>query len=225
MTLAEIKEDIDKVLAFRNQEELPVSCEDFYYFEVLTNLFGNDGGYFREDDTLIFDLTIIGEGKIKTPFAELPYAYKTSIYEAIRDYIQDVETETGIKVSPQPKFIYDADKSNLEKRIFIWKINFDSTENKEQIFTTKELKEQKEDRDKVDERMDEKVEELKNDAEQIAIEQEKTKQKGIELEIEKEKTKQKDAELEMAKIRKQQDAMAMLQAGVIDLETFKRLIA
>ena len=210
VTLEDIKKDIDKVLAFKGETSPPTSVIlPMPYYDAVTRLYNDDGGFFQEDDTLIFDLTSIGEGKVKTPYAELPYTYKTDIYERIQNYIADVESE-GIKISPPPEFVYDADSSNEEKRVFVWKINFDNVEEKEQILTGEQIKEQKEDKEKNEETIKEKVEEVKSDAESIAIEQEKTKQKSLELEIAKEKTKQ--------------DAMALLQAGAIDLPTFLKII-
>jgi hypothetical protein len=213
ISLNEIKADIDKVLAFRNSSTPPTSVIlPMPYYDVVTRLYNNDGGFFREDDTLIFDLSAIGEGKVKTPYGELAYAYKTDIYERVRDYISDVEA-TGIKVSPPPEFVYDADKSKEEKRIFVWNINFDNVTDKEELFTGEEIKEQQDEIERNEEVIAEKVDEVIADsvnADILAIEKEKTKQKEVELDIVKEKTKQ--------------DAMALLQAGKIDLETFLKII-
>ena len=211
--LAEIKEDIDKVLAFKESKSIPSSVIlPMPYYEVVTRLYNNDGGYFNEDDTLVFDLSVIGEGKVKTPYAELPFSYKTDIYERIREYISDVEA-SGVKVSPPPEFVYDADKSNEDKRVFVWKINFDNVSEKEQIFTGEEIKEQSDDKERNEEVITEKIDEIVekgSSADVLAIEKERTKQKEVELDIAKEKTKQ--------------DAMALLQAGKIDLETFLKII-
>jgi hypothetical protein len=213
ISLNDIKADIDKVLAFRNSSTPPSSVIlPMPYYEVVTRLYNNDGGFFREDDTLIFDLSTIGEGKVKTPYGELAYTYKTDIYERVREYISDVEA-TGIKVSPPPEFVYDADKSKEEKRIFVWNINFDNVTDKEELFTSEEIKEQKDEKERNEEVISEKVDEVIADsvnADVLAIEKEKTKQKEVELDIVKEKTKQ--------------DAMALLQAGKIDLDTFLKII-
>ena len=221
VSLSDIKSDIDKVLAFRNESSPPSSVVvPMPYYEVVTRLYNNDGGFFRDDDTLIFDLSIIGEGKVRTPYNELPYAYKTDLYERIREYMGDVELQTGVKVSPPPEFVYDADKSKEDKRVFVWNINFDNVSDKEQIFTGEELKEQSDDKERNEEVIEEKIDELTQkdtSADVLLIEKERTRQKEIELEITKEKTKQ---DIEKTK----QDAMALLQSGKIDLETFLKII-
>jgi hypothetical protein len=213
ISIEDIKKDIDKVLAFKGETSPPTSVVlPMPYYDVVTRLYNNDGGFFQDDDTLIFDLSTIGEGKVKTPYAELPYAYKTDIYERVRDYISDVEA-TGIKVSPPPEFVYDADKSKEDKRIFVWNINFDNVSDKEELFTSEEIKEQSDEKERNEEVVIEKIEEITKggaDADILLIEKEKTKQKEVELEITKEKTKQ--------------DAMALLQAGKIDLDTFLKII-
>ena len=212
VSLEDIKKDIDKVLAFKGETSPPTSVVlPMPYYDVVTRLFNNDGGFFADDDTLIFDLSTIGEGKVKTPYAELPYAYKTDIYERIQNYIADVEA-SGVKVSPPPEFVYDADKSKEEKRIFVWNINFDNVEDKEEMFTGEELKGQSEEKERNEEVISEKVEEIKETG------------VNAELDIEKERTKQKEVELEITKEKTKQDAMALLQAGKIDLETFLKII-
>ena len=212
ISLNDIKADIDKVLAFRNSSTPPSSVIlPMPYYDVVTRLYNNDGGFFREDDTLIFDLSTIGEGKVKTPYGELAYAYKTDIYERVREYIFDVEA-SGVKVSPPPEFVYDADKSNEDKRIFVWNINFDNVDDKEQIFTGDELKGQSDEKERNEEVISEKVDEV---IEKVV---------SADLDIEKERTKQREVELVIAKEKTKQDAMALLQSGKIDLETFLKII-
>lgn len=213
ISLEDIKKDIDKVLAFKGETSPPTSVVlPMPYYDVVTRLFNNDGGFFADDDTLIFDLSTIGEGKVKTPYAELPYAYKTDIYERIQNYIADVEA-SGVKVSPPPEFVYDADKSKEEKRIFVWNINFDNVSDKEELFTSEEIKEQSDEKERNEEVIAEKVDEI---TEKVV---------SADLEIEKERTKQKEVELSIVKEKTKQDAMALLQAGKIDLETFIKIIS
>ena len=226
ITLEQIKSDIDKVLAFKDKTSPPdTTTQPFPYFELIIRLYDNDGGYFREDDTLIFDLTAIGEGKVKTPYAELPYSYKTDIYERIRGYVEDVESATGKKFSPQPEFVYDADKSNLEKRLFVWKLSLDAVEGKEEQQTTKEIKEGKEEKErnleynkeKAKEEIQEIKEDIKDDSNALAIEKEKTKQKEIERDIEEKKLRQKIVDRQLR-------AMDLLEKGLITQEQFAQMI-
>jgi hypothetical protein len=227
VTLEEIKTDIDKVLAFKDKSSPPDTATlPFTYFEVVSRLYDNDGGYFREDDTLIFDLTAIGEGKVKTPYAELPYAYKTDIYERVRGYVLDVKDE-GITFSDnQLEFVYDADKSNEEKRIFVWKLSLDAVQDKEQQQTTKEIKEGKEEKErnieynkeKAAEEIQEIKEGIKEDSNALAIEQEKTKQKEIEKGIEEQKTRQKELD-------RQIKLMDLLEKGLITAEQFAQMMS
>ena len=81
------------------------------------------------------------------------------------------------------------------------------------MFTGDEIKEQSDDKERNEEVITEKIDEIVekgSSADVLAIEKERTKQKEVELDIAKEKTKQ--------------DAMALLQAGKIDLETFLKII-
>ena len=197
----------------------------FPYFELIIRLYGNDGGYFREDDTLIFDLTAIGEGKVKTPYAELPYAYKTEIYERIRGWIVDVKDEGVLESDNQLQFVYNADKSDVEKRLFVWKLSLDAVDNKEKVQTTKEIKEGKEEKErnleynkeKAKEEIQEIKEDIKEDSNALAIEKEKTKQKEIERDIEEKKLRQKIVDRQLR-------AMDLLEKGLITQEQFAQMI-
>ena len=80
------------------------------------------------------------------------------------------------------------------------------------MFTGEELKGQSDEKERNEEVIAEKVEEIKETG------------VNAELDIEKERTKQKEVELEITKEKTKQDAMALLQAGKIDLETFLKII-
>ena len=226
ITLEQIKSDIDKVLAFKDKTSPPETTTlPFPYFELIIRLYDNDGGYFRDDDTLILDLTSIGEGKVKTPYAELPYAYKTDIYERIRGWIVDVTDEGVLESDNQLQFVYNADKSNVEKRLFVWKLSLDAVENKEKVQTSKEIKEGEEEKksnleynkEKAEEEIREIQEDVEGNADLLAIEKERSKQ-------EEQKTKQEEQKTRQIELSRQIKLMDLLEKGLITNEQFAQMI-
>jgi len=194
-----IADTIDERLGYRDAGSMPTDLKDFEWYMVIDKLILTDGGYFLEGDVLTFDLTSIGLGKVRGSYDELEYMYTEQIYTEMREYITDVEAQTGMKMSPQPSFVLDEKQSDVAKRLFVWKLDFGRVEGKEEFEETPEG--QKPPKEKKAAEKKEKKESAVT--EQVLLEREKTAQL-------KEKTKQ--------------DAMALLKEGKIDLDTFKLLI-
>ncbi len=202
-----IADTIDEKLAYRDAGSMPTDFEDFEWYMVVDKLILTDGGYFLEDDILTFDMTDIGLGKVRGSYAELDYMYTEQIYTDMREYISDVEAQTGMRMSPQPSFVFDEKQSDVANRLFTWKLDFGRVESREHFEGIP--KEEKPPKEKKSKERAEKKEEGVTEA--VLIEREKTAQM-------KEKTKQ-DA------LKIKQDALDALRAGLIDLDTFKMLIS
>lgn len=204
-TPQEIAKAIDKRLAYLGKDAMPTLLKDFEWFQVVAILVFNDGGFFKPADRLVFDLTSIGLGKRRTEFSDLADFYKEELYVEIREWMMDVEVETGIKMSPPPTFVLDEDASDMQKRIYVWKLDFGEVEGAEEVVDTEGAKEKG-------------VEEVVVE-EKEAPSEEKGKEKGVSEKVllEREKTAQ-------MREKTKQEAMALLKEGKIDLETFKMLI-
>jgi hypothetical protein len=203
ITPKSIADTIDEKLGYKDAKAMPTDFEDFEWYMVIDKLILTDGGYFLEDDILTFDLSDVGLGKVTGSYAELDYMYTEQIYPDMREYISDVEATTGIKMSPQPSFVIDEDRSDFGKRVFVWKLDFGRVEGREQFQDTPEGQKPP------SEKKAAKSKAKESDA--VILEREKTKQLEITERIAKEKTKQ--------------DALAAFKAGEINLETFKLLIS
>jgi hypothetical protein len=194
-----IADTIDERLGYRDAGSMPTDLKDFEWYMVIDRLVLQDGGYFLPEDVLTFDLTPIGLGKVRGSYTELEYMYTEQIYSDMREYISDVEGTTGIKMSPQPSFVLDEKQSDVAKRLFVWKIDFDDVEGKEELPIEGEGE-----KPKAEKKPKEKAAKKESAVtEAVLLEREKTAQL-------REKTKQ--------------DAMELLKAGKIDLDTFKALI-
>ncbi len=199
-----IADTIDEKLGYKDAGSMPTALKDFEWYLLIDTLVLEDGGYFQADDVMIFDLTPIGLGKVRGSYSELEYMYTEQIYADMREYISDVEATTGIKMSPQPSFVLDANQTDEGKRVFTWVIDFDEVEGKEQLPI-----EEKGEKPTKEKKSKDKAEKA-GVSEAVLLEREKTAQ-------EKEKTKQ-------AELKFKQDALDALNAGRIDQDTFKKLL-
>jgi hypothetical protein len=207
----EIAKEIDKRLAYLGKGSMPTLLKDFVWYLIEDILVFNDGGFFKPADRLVFNMTAIGLGKRKTEYSDLSDFYKEELYGEVREWMMDVEGETGIKVSPQPTFVLDEDASDFEKRIYVWKFDMSDVEGKEEMEIVEEAEGEAE----------QAVAEEKKGEDEVEKEKEaKTKGKGVSEKVllEREKTAQ-------LREKTKQDAMALLKEGKIDLETFKLLIS
>jgi hypothetical protein len=198
-----IADTIDERLGYRDAGSMPTDLKDFEWYLVIDKLVLTDGGYFLEDDILTFDLSDVGLGKVTGSYAELDYMYTEQIYPDMREYISDVEATTGIKMSPQPSFVIDEDRTDVAKRVFVWKLDFGRVEGREQFQDTPEGQKPP------SEKKAAKSKAKESDA--VILEREKTKQLEIIERTEKEKTKQK--------------ALDAFSKGEISEETLKLIIS
>jgi len=216
--IKEIQRTIDERLAYyKKQGGMPILLRDFEYYNTLAILYWRDGGYFKQDDVMNFDLRGIGEGIVRCTFNELPDVFSEDIRDRIKEWVSDVVDETGIEPSPPPTFVFDEELSDYEKREFTWVLDIDyegempsRDDDDESAEDTpprtggtgtgerKRGKGAKKESKGKDEGKDESV------PESVLIEREKTIQA-------REKTKQ--------------EAMELLRSGKIDLDTFKLLIS
>ena len=126
LTLNEITREVDRILGFKDMDNLPVEMYDFDWFNLDYEITRNNGLFFKDDDTMMFDLSEISLGVIKTPFTKLSYVWNSQMYPSIRSYLSDMG---GIvrENSIIPKFYYVKEKSNSRKRVWYWKLVIDST--------------------------------------------------------------------------------------------------
>jgi len=117
----EIRSIIESKLAFVNVKSVPELLKQFDWFRVVDVLVEGSGSFFKDQDLIVFNLSEIGLGSLKTPFFNTEDYYLDEIYPTIQQYADEVEDLTGRKLnSPPPQFIYDESKSDIEKRIFTW---------------------------------------------------------------------------------------------------------
>ena len=206
-TPKEIAKEIDKRLAYLGKGSMPTFLKDFVWYMIEDVLVFNDGGFFKPSDRLIFNMTAIGLGKRKTEYSDLSDFYKEELYGEVREWMMDVEGETGIKISPQPTFVLDEDASDFEKRIYVWKFDLSDVDEKDELEIVKEPEEAV-------------VEEKKGEGEVEKEKEVKAGEKGVSEKVllEREKTAQ-------LREKTKQEAMALLKEGKIDLDTFKMLIS
>lgn len=117
----EIRSIIESKLAFANVKSVPELLKQFDWFRVVDVLVEGSGSFFKDQDLIVFNLSEIGFGSLRTPFFNLEDYYLEEIYPTIQQYADEFEDLTGRKLnSPPPQFIYDASKSDIDKRIFTW---------------------------------------------------------------------------------------------------------
>jgi hypothetical protein len=144
----EIRSIIESKLAFANLKSVPEALEQLDWFRVVSTLVEDSGSFFKDQDLIVFNLSEIGFGSLRTPFFNLEDYYIEEIYPTIQQYADEIEDLTGRNFnSPPPQLIYDASKSDIDKRIFTWVFNMpDSTrksvstkENIEEVPTVSEV--------------------------------------------------------------------------------------
>jgi hypothetical protein len=204
---SDIAKTIDEKLAYRGRTKMPVFLQDFYWFDVIVRLWSNDGGFFSDEDILVFDISSVGLGKRQTPFFSLVEIYQDEIYTELTEFFEEVENQTGKKLnqSPIPRWIYDEEQSDEANRKFVWKIAFDDEEQPTGQETDELDINQKD--------IDNALKKAKS-----VTEDEGLSKKDIELNIEKEKTSQE-------KEKTKQQAMSLLEKGLISYEDFQKLIS
>lgn len=217
LSIQEIQRTIDEKLAYYGKQNvLPIGLRDFVFFDALAILYWADGGFFKEDDILNFDMSSIGEGIVRCTFNELPDEFNEGIKDVVKEWVADVLDATGIEPSPLPTFVFDEDLSDFDKREFTWVLDIDY----QAELPTKEEREEG-----VDDGRAETTGAKETKAKGKAKGKAKPKaRKEVEPEvlpesvlIEREKTLQ-------AKEKSKQEAMELLRTGAIDLEAFKMLI-
>lgn len=123
------KEEVEGVLkerlSQRGRLQLPTQFKEFNWFDT-PSLFNMDGGYFKNDDILRFDLSLIRKGILEIEYSELNDVYREQIYIFITEVVDEYEQEFGEMPSPIPQFEYNEEFTDLENRIFQW--NFKSSE-------------------------------------------------------------------------------------------------
>jgi hypothetical protein len=208
----EIAATIEQRLAFRDSDSFPlVLRQNIEWFSLLDILVGNDGGYFKPDDVLLFNCSIFELITYESYYREIEDVYTESIYSDIKDFV-DENKEFD---SPIARFVFNEAESDIENRIFYWDLTWSEFEEgeDEEDFTTKDTgtTSTEEETETEEETTTKKGKGKKKDkdADSVAIEKEKTKQKELDLKIEKEKN--------LGKL------LDMFNQGQIDAETFKRL--
>lgn len=128
LTQQEIRSVIESKLAFANVKSVPELLKQFDWFRVVDVLVEGSGSFFKDQDLIVFNLSEIGFGSLRTPFFNLEDYYLEEIYPTIQQYADEFEDLTGQKLnSPPPQFIYDASKSDIEKRMFTWIFSMSDT--------------------------------------------------------------------------------------------------
>ena len=218
ISIQDIQRTIDERLAYYGKDDtMPILLRDFEYFNTLAILYWRDGGFFKQDDILNFDLRGIGEGIVRCTFNELPEAFGEEIKDVVKEWVTDVIDATGFEPSPPPTFVFDEEMSDYGKREFTWVLDIDY---EGELPSKEEREEEEEDGTSGKSRAGTGKSKSKK-GEKGAKKESKTESEGETPEsvlIEREKTLQ-------AKEKTKQEAMELLRSGKIDLDTFKLLIS
>lgn len=212
----EIASTIESRLAFRDSDTFPlVLRQKIEWFSILDILVGNDGGYFKPDDVLMFNCSIFDLSTYESYYREIEDVYTEQIYSDIKEFI-DENKEFD---SPVPLFVFNEAESDVENRIYYWDLTWSEFEGDfgdEDIPTAPDgdipptIEDTTEPgEEKGTKKGKGKKKEKDSDSVAVAVEKEKTKQKELDLKIEKEKN--------LGKL------LDMLDKGLIDSDTFKAL--
>ena len=116
--LSEILVEIDSILSNKDSNSVPPNTLSFPWYEIENQIFRGDGLFFRADDTIILDLSLVDMGIFETAFAELPVIFR-EVYPTFRRRTYEIEAQ-GFAASPMPEFLYNEEASNIEERKFEW---------------------------------------------------------------------------------------------------------
>ena len=181
----EVEKALKERLSQRGRKELPTQFKEFNWFDT-PSLFNMDGGYFKNDDILRFDLSLIRKGILEIEYSELNDVYREQIYIFITEVVDEYEQEFGEMPSPIPQFSYNEEFTDLENRIYQWDFISDKIgdfEGTSASFTPKGKEEKKEpskkgkgepkEKEKVESSMELEVRQLeaKNKAKELLIEE------------------------------------------------------
>jgi hypothetical protein len=212
----EIAATIERRLAFRDSDTVPLILrQKIDWFALLDILVGNDGGYFKPDDVLLFNCSIFELITYESYYSEIDDVYTENIYSDVKDFV-DENKEFD---SPVAAFVFNEAESDIENRIFYWDLTWSEYESGK-------------DEDEDEDESEDEDEGVGTTTTETEPEEEKDTKKGKGkkkdedsdlLAIEKEKTKRKQIQLDIKKQNNLTRLMDMLQQGLIDAETFKRL--
>ena len=249
LTADQIVKTINEKLAFRNSVKMPTPLKEFPYFDLLPRLQGNDGLFFRSEDTIILDFSGLNDTMKEldlTPFKlyevkykDLDDLYVEEIYPKMKEFTDAFYSEFGYEPSPPPEFVFNESESDYDNRLFVYEIDVSEvtgTEGgKEEGKKKKPKKTDEEDVDVYDIDFDEEEggkKERKGGKKDILEggegkgvgESENVRLKELELKIKEEERKIKEKETEGKKAENVKLAMELLRDGIIDKDEFKKIV-
>lgn len=121
---SELAKNIDTILGFKDENDVPLDLQTFNWFDVETFLREQDGLFFKQGDKITLDLAEFG-GEVVFNIEKLGNVYRDSIYPRIRQGIDEYEQQFGQRPSPPPYFEFDEDASDTKKRKFVWRLELD----------------------------------------------------------------------------------------------------
>jgi hypothetical protein len=248
LSAEQISKTIDEKLVYKDKNRVPKVLKSFPYYDILSQLQGNDGLFFKSDDILVFDLSVLEESaksfgilgfkRYEVLYSELEDFYTDELYPMMKEFFSEFNSEFGFEPSPPPEFVMSDDETDIENRTFVYYLDLSEVEGIDGN-DTRPKKEAKKGGEK-----DVKVEDIDFDDDEGDL----GGQKGVKKEVleggeggskgESEKVRLKeleirDKELEL-KIKEEERktkesetkklAMELLRDGIIDKDEFKKLV-
>ena len=138
LSAEQIAKTIDELLAFKDSVKLPRSLRSFPYYDILTMLQGNDGLFFKGDDIMVFDLSvleetaksfgILGFKRYEVLHSELEEFYSDELYPMMKEFFGEFFAEYGFEPSPPPEFVFSESESDIENRTFVYLLDLSEVE-------------------------------------------------------------------------------------------------
>jgi len=122
---SELAKNIDTVLGFKDENDVPLDLRTFNWFDLETFLREQDGLFFKKGDKITLDLSSFG-APVTFEIQDLGVAYRDEVYPTVRQGIDEYEQQFGQRPSPPPYFEFDEEASDSKKRRFIWRLEVDA---------------------------------------------------------------------------------------------------
>jgi hypothetical protein len=131
--ISEVLSDVNAILSNKDGDKVPANVLAFPWYDIEDTLVRGDGLFFRADDSITLDLSVLDMGVIETTFGELPMVYRDEIYPTLRNRTYEIEAR-NLAPSPMPEFTYNSKASNIEERKFVWGLKADFNRPKGFVF-------------------------------------------------------------------------------------------
>jgi hypothetical protein len=138
LSAEQISKTIDEKLVYKDKNKVPKVLKSFPYYDILAQLQGNDGLFFKSDDILVFDLSvleetaksfgILGFKRYEVLYSELEDFYTDELYPMMKEFFGEFYAEYGFEPSPPPEFVMSDEETDVENRTFVYFLDLSEVE-------------------------------------------------------------------------------------------------